>query len=152
MTNPWFRVHNEILDDDKMIMLDPADKWYFISVLAMKNLGLLDSEPDSDRRDKKVSLRIRLSIDETQSLKIRLMAENLIDVDWQPLAWANRQYLSDSSTERSRKHRAKKRQANQTATQDSSDGNCEGRAVAKCNIDETLQQRFRNAPRYTEYR
>jgi hypothetical protein len=144
MTNPWFRVHNDILDDDKMIMLDPADKWYFISVLAMKNLGLLDSEPDPDRRDKKVSIRIRLTIEETQSLKIRLMAENLIDDDWQPLAWANRQYLSDNSTERSRKHRAKKRQADQLATQVTNEANCEGREVAKCNIDATLLQRCRD--------
>lgn len=139
----WFRVHNDILDDDKLIMLDPADCWYFTCVLALKNLGVLDNEQDDKRRDRKVSLRLRLSLDETIEVKARLVAEGLIDGNWQPVAWKNRQFLSDSSTERSRKHRAKKKQE-QAALGDQIQ---EEASATPCNVTATLQQRCSNAPR-----
>jgi len=109
MTNPWFRLYNEILDNEKILMLSPEDRWNFIGVLTLKNRGVLESENDPDRRDRKVALKLRLSIKEAQALRNRLAEEQLVEPDsWQPLGWDERQFQSDSSKERTRAYRNRK--------------------------------------------
>lgn len=34
--NPWFRVYNEIIDDEKLLMLGFSDRWFFVALLALK--------------------------------------------------------------------------------------------------------------------
>jgi len=109
MTNPWLRLYNEILDNEKILMLSPEDRWYFIGVLNLKNRGVLDGEQDPDRRDRKVALKLRLLVEEARAVKARLAEEQLVDADsWLPLGWDERQFQSDSSKERTRAYRNRK--------------------------------------------
>lgn len=86
----WCRLWVDIVDDPKLLVLAPSDRWYYIALVALKRTGMLD-EPDSDEaRDKKVGLRLRLDNNERDDLRLRLMAERLIDGRWQPIAYLNR--------------------------------------------------------------
>lgn len=104
----WFRVHNDILDNPKLLMLAPSDRWYFTAILSLKSQGVLDKFK-RDKLDKVISTQLRLTLAEWEECSRRLQEEDLIDAKYQPVGWDSRQYKSDNSTERSRKHRARKR-------------------------------------------
>ena len=105
----WLRLWTDVIDDPKLLLLAPDDRWYYIALLACKRTGLLD-EPDSpDTRDRKVALRLRVDHRERDELRRRLMEVRLIDADWQPCGWENRQFSSDSSAERTRQWRERHR-------------------------------------------
>jgi len=109
MNNPWFRLYSEIIDDPKLLMLSFEDRWHYVALLCLKNNGVLDAERDESRLMRKIALKLGLSINSLEEVKRRLMEEQLIDENYHPLAWNKRQYRSDSSAERVRKHREKKR-------------------------------------------
>jgi len=104
----WFRLHTDILNDEKILSIAVSDRWYFVVICCLKCDGMLDkyTGPELDR---KVRIKIGLDASETSELKRRLMEEHLIDDDWQPCAWEYRQFKSDSSAERTRKWREKQR-------------------------------------------
>lgn len=105
----WLRLWTDVLEDAKLLLLAPGDRWYYIAVLALKRSGLLDERDAPEMRDRKVALKLRLDAPERDELKRRLMEVRLIDKDWQPLGWGKRQFDSDTSAARTRKYRAKKR-------------------------------------------
>jgi hypothetical protein len=109
----WCRLWTDVVDDPKLLLLSPADRWYYIGILALKRTGLLD-EPDSDvTRDAKVTVKLRLDIRERDELKRRLIDARLIDEGWQPLGWNKRQYQSDqqdgTAAERMKRYRERQR-------------------------------------------
>lgn len=121
----WFRMWTDILDDPKLLLLAPDDRWYFVAMCALKRRGLLDEGDDSVTRDRKISLSLRLDHRERDEMKRRLMEVKLIDEDWQPHGWKNRQFSSDSSVERTRKWRLKKkRHGDVTKTSQQRHGDC----------------------------
>lgn len=103
-----------MVDDPKLLLLAPSDRWYYLAITALKRTGMLD-EPDSDEmRDRKVGLRLRLDDRETGELRRRLIDVRLIDSAWQPTGWSKRQFQSDEDTtaaERQRRHRDRQRNA-----------------------------------------
>lgn len=103
----WFRMYSDALDDDRLRLLAFEDRWHFVAVLCMKSSGLLD-EPATDLRERRISVKLGLTIRECEEVKRRLMEVGLIGADWQPLAWDRRQYAHDSSAKRTREYRAKK--------------------------------------------
>jgi hypothetical protein len=115
----WFRVWTDVLDDPKLLLLDPADRWYFLAVCALKCTGLLDEPDSNDLRDTKIALRMRLEGRERDRLKHRLIEARLIDENWQPLGWQQRQYPSDpdpTNRERQRRFRERRKSANASVT------------------------------------
>ena len=42
MPNPWFRLYNEIIDDEKLLLLAFQDRWHYVALLALKNKGVRD--------------------------------------------------------------------------------------------------------------
>lgn len=125
MTNPWFRLYNEIIDDKKIRLLSFEDRWHYVALLCLKNSGDLDRK--KTLLDQIVSVGLGVHGTDLASVKKRLMEVSLIDSNWQPLAWDRRQFKSDGSTERVRRHRKNK-------------------DVETRNGDETLHARSRNAP------
>jgi len=108
---PWFRVYHEIIDDDKVRLLAFEDRWHFVAVLCCKAKGILDEEQTFDMLQRRMAVRLGLQVREMEELKRRLMEVGLIDEDWQPSAWHERQRSSDSdktAAERMRRHRQKK--------------------------------------------
>jgi hypothetical protein len=115
--NTWFRLYNDVINDPKVQLLPKALRWAWIEMLclASKNDGVL---PPVEQ----IAFAVRSSVNDTQSDLDELILAGLIDIApdgrLTPHNWSERQFVSDNSTERSRKHREnkKKREGNGNAT------------------------------------
>lgn len=113
----WFRMYDEILDDPKVQKLPAEDfrAWVNLLALASKNGGVL---PDVDG----IAFALRRSSNDVETLLERLLNATLIDkrnggangYHYAPHGWAERQYKSDSSTERVQRFRNARRNCNAT--------------------------------------
>jgi len=112
MSNPWLRLHNDFLDNEKLLIMSSEDRLHFIHILILKNLGVLDRDIDLDTLDRMVAVRLRISLEQAQNLRARLAQGDLVDLNtWQPLGWSTRQYKEkDSSKERTRAWREREAQ------------------------------------------
>jgi hypothetical protein len=123
----WFRFYDDALDDPKVQLLSPElfKTWINILSIASKNSGKLLSVGD-------ISFRLRISIQDAQARIDDLILAKLIDIapdgSLTPHNWHVRQYPSDSSTERVKKHRGTQKSA----------------AEKPGNVTETAVKRFSN--------
>jgi hypothetical protein len=110
MSNPWFRLHADVLSDEKVLSLAFSDRWFFVAVMCLKCEGMQDKY-EGKNLDRKMAIRMGISLSEAEELKGRLVDEGLICGNWIPVAWDKRQYKSDTSAERVARHRAKQKQS-----------------------------------------
>lgn len=109
MANPWFRLYSEAVDDFKLRLLAFEDRWHFVALLCCKCQGLLDQDNDQMVR-RAVAVKLGLDLRELDEVARRLAEVDLIDRETlQPLAWGERQFQSDSSTERVQKWRERQK-------------------------------------------
>lgn len=106
MANPWFRMYAEFATDPKVQMMSEANQRRFLMVLCLRC-----SNDHVTLQDDEVAFQLRISNDEWAQTKALFLAKGLINEDNAPTAWEKRQFVSDSSAERVRKHREKKKQA-----------------------------------------
>ena len=106
MSNPWFRLYSEIIDDEKLLMLSFQDRWHYIAILCLKNKGLLDSEHSEQKLNRKIAVKLGLTVSESDELKRRLIEEDLIDDTWQPMGWDTRQYKKDDPGYQAKRQKA----------------------------------------------
>jgi len=111
---PWFRMYTEAVDDEKLKLLAFEDRWHFVALLCCKGKGMLDEDQSFDLLERKLSVKLGLQRRELDELHRRLMEVGLVDEYWQPTKWDSRQYRSDRSTERVRRHRQKNQNADVT--------------------------------------
>ena len=108
----WFRFYAESINDPKVQRLPPHlfKTWVNLLCLTCANGGNIP--PISD-----VAFQLRMSEFDAQSQVDELIGLGLIDIatdkTLEPHNWKGRQFLSDTSNERVRKHRAKKAEASQ---------------------------------------
>lgn len=106
---PWFRFYAEALDDPKCDRLpgDVYKVWVKLLCIACKRGGTL---PGRDE----LAYMLRMSDNDASAALDRLIDVGLVDIapdrSLQPHNWEGRQFRSDSSTDRVRKHRQKQRQ------------------------------------------
>jgi hypothetical protein len=103
----WFRVYQTILDDPKVQQLSAKNFRALVNLwaLASQNQGALPSESD-------IAFKLRMKPKEAEQVLTDLKASGLIDETDEGLTphnWNSRQFKSDSSTERVRRHRAQQR-------------------------------------------
>lgn len=111
----WFRLYSEAIDDEKLRLLAFEDRWHFVALLCCKSKGLLDSADGHELKLRKIALKLGLSTRELDEVARRLAEVGLIDrTSLQPLAWDERQFQSDASTDRVRKFRERQKQAGNT--------------------------------------
>jgi hypothetical protein len=113
---PWFRMYSEAVDDEKLRLLAFEDRWHFIAILCCKAKGILDvPEPLLLR---KIAVKLGVDMRTLEEVIRRLSEVGLIDKNTlQPLAWNERQFVSDSSTERVKAYRERvKRSRNVSET------------------------------------
>lgn len=111
----WFRLYTEMLDDEKVQMLTPElfKTWVNLLCVAASRDGILPPV-------EKLAFKLRVSSHDMQSRIEDLIIAGLIDVradkSLQPHNWERRQWKSDDSAERVRKHRETKRSRNDDVT------------------------------------
>lgn len=120
----WFRMHDEILDDPKVQKLPAEDfrAWVNLLCLASKNGGVL---PDVDD----IAFALRRSPNDTLTLVERLLNATLIDkrsggpngFHYAPHGWEERQYKSDTSTERVKRFRQRSKTVSETPPEPETD-------------------------------
>jgi hypothetical protein len=103
----WFRFYAESLDDPKVQRLPPHlfKTWVNLLSMACSSAGMI-------RRDD-VAFRLRISDHDAATQIDELIGLGLLDIlpdgTLEPHNWKVRQFVSDSSNERVRKHREKKK-------------------------------------------
>jgi hypothetical protein len=120
MANPWFRLYSEFAHDPKIQMLSEAMQRRYVMLMCLRCSEVLETLHETE-----IAFQLRLSTGELDETKQLFISKNFIDKHWNLLNWDKRQFVSDSSTMRVRKHRDNKKQPS--------------------NADETLQKRQSNA-------
>ena len=116
--NPWFRMYSDFMFDEKIEFIAFEDQRHYVFILCMKNAGLLDKEyAQPGMLERIVSKRLGLFGESFESARKRLVEADLIDSSFQPVAWDKRQFLSDTSAERTKAYRERmKRHGDVTVT------------------------------------
>lgn len=129
----WFRLYDELLDDPKVQKLHPALFKVLINLwcVASRHDGKFPAHQD-------MAFSLRMSEDETFRAVSKLAEAGFIDTDpatgeQRPHEWDIRQFRSDLSTDRVRKHRKGQKSANKPP-----DGG--GGSKASGNADETFHE------------
>lgn len=121
MSNSWFRMYSEAVDDEKLRLLAFEDRWHFVALLCCKNADILDNNDPLMRR--KVAVKLGLDLQTLEEVARRLSEVGLIDRDTlQPFKWDDRQFKSDSSKERVQKFREKQKKQETKQCNDGSNG------------------------------
>lgn len=113
MAKPWFRLYAEFISDPKVQLLAFEDQRHFVALLCLKCNGILDSTATNpEHRERMVAKALGLDVATAAEVRRRLDEAQLIAPDWQPLRWSDRQYESDSSTERVHRYRERQKERN----------------------------------------
>jgi len=120
----WFRLYDDAINDPKVLKLPEATRWHWIALLcvASKHGGILPTTDD-------VAICLRIKVAAAAAIIATLMAAGLLDeVDGRfvPHNWNGRQYKSDVSTERVKRHRKQQRNVSPTVS-----------PTVSCNVSET---------------
>lgn len=117
----WFRIYDDVLDDPKVQKLSGElfKTWMNLLCLASKGGGILPTIDD-------IAFRLRISAQDAQQRLDDLILLGLVDIrsdgKQEPHNWPTRQMPSDSSKDRMRKLRAKKRDGDVTSHVTDGDG------------------------------
>lgn len=108
---PWFRLYHRMVDDEKLRLLAFEDRWHFVALCCLKADGLLDT-PNTDLRGRKIAVKLGIQVRELEEVARRLSEVGLIDENLNPMKWEELQQRSDSSNDRVKRHREKKKKTN----------------------------------------
>jgi hypothetical protein len=124
---PWCRLYAEAVDDEKLRLLAFEDRWHFIALLCCKTAGILDAGDEPAMLQRKLAVKLGLQLRELEAMALRLAEVGLIDAStFQPAKWGDRQFQSDTSTERVRAYRERmKRCGNVSETAQETDTDTE---------------------------
>jgi len=106
---PWLRLYSDMVDNEKVRLLSFDDRWHFIAILCCKQQGILDQ--NSELTERKLAVKLGVQLRELDEIKRRLFEVELVDENFQPIGWNEKQYKSDSSAERTRKYRENKKKS-----------------------------------------
>lgn len=123
MSNPWFRMYSNFIFNETVEFLSFEDQRHFVFLLCMKNEGILDKQyPQEGMLNRVIARRLGLSGEAFDNAKRRIMEIGLIDENWQPVNWNERQFKSDTSKERTKAYRDRlKRHCDVTVTTQETD-------------------------------
>jgi hypothetical protein len=102
MANPWFRFYSEFEDDPKVVRMSEPMQLRLVKVFCSHCKEVTMSEDDR-------AFKWHISEEELAATKALFIEKGFIDENWTPLNWNKRQYISDSSTDRTRRYRERKR-------------------------------------------
>ncbi len=102
----WFRFYDDVINDPKVLRLPEATRWQWVAVLcvASKHKGSLPPLEE-------LAFYLRTTTGKVTILLTTLVRAGLLDktdTGFAPHNWSGRQYVSDGSAERVRRHREKR--------------------------------------------
>ena len=124
MANSWFRLYSEFSTDPKVQMLSESDQRRLVMLFCFRCNG------HETLQDEEVTFLLRISNEEWNGTKDRFIKKGFIDKNNELLNWDKRQYSSDSSSERVRSYRERKKQEKESKNNNET----------MCNDDETLHE------------
>lgn len=130
MPNQWFRMYHEFATDPKIQMLSEVDQRRFLMILCLRcsNGCVTLQTKDVTLQDEEVTFQLRITREEFDKTKHNLISRGMIDEWCNPTNWDKRQFVSDTSNDRVKRFRQKKkRYSNVTSNAD----------VTKCNALDT---------------
>lgn len=106
----WFRLYSEFATDPKVQMMPEAMQRRLIMLFCLQCSNGIETFHETER-ETAIAFAMRISETELAETKELFLRRGFINDDWTLANWDKRQYVSDSSTARVRKHRAAKKQA-----------------------------------------
>lgn len=102
----WFRFYDDVINDPKVLKLPEGVRWSWVAILciASKNSGVLPTIQDT-------AFLLRMNLKKATAIIEALVAAGLLDKtedSFAPHNWGGRQFLSDGSADRVRRHREKR--------------------------------------------
>lgn len=125
MANQWFRMYSEFANDPKVQMMTEAMQRRLVMLFCLQCSNGLETLHETE-----LAFALRITPQELAETKELFLAKGFVDEAWKILKWEKRQFTSDSSTARVRKHRESKKQDDETP----------------CNVSVTDTVTKRNAP------
>jgi len=122
MSLPWFRLYHEFATDPKVQSMAEAMQRRLVMVMC---LHCSEELPGLD--DEELATALRISAADLEKTKALFVRKGFVSESWALLKWDSRQFISDDSSARVKKHRAKKQNVS---------GSCNGQSP--------LQQRSDN--------
>lgn len=108
MANQWFRMYSEFASDAKVQMMPETYQRRLLMLMCLRCNG------DVTLHDAEIAFQLRIGDVEWGETKRDFIARGFIDSDNNLLNWDKRQYASDSSVARVKRHREAKRNAHVT--------------------------------------
>ncbi|CAG2126865.1 hypothetical protein LMG31506_00211 [Cupriavidus yeoncheonensis] len=108
MANPWFRMYSEFATDAKVQSMSEAMQRRLMMLFCLRCSNALATLQEDE-----LAFALRLSDEDLAETKALFTRKGFVDAEWNIRNWDKRQFASDSSTERSRKHRQGKKNAAQ---------------------------------------
>jgi len=113
----WFRLYAEFSTDPKVQMMSEAMQRRLVMLFCLQCGNVLETLHETER-ETSIAFAMRISAEEIALTKVEFLRRGFINEDWTLRNWSSRQYASDSSTERVRRHREAKKQGNDDAGND----------------------------------
>jgi hypothetical protein len=103
VANPWFRLYSEFADDPKVQMMSEELQRRLVMLFCSRC-------KEETLHETERAFHWRISTEDLLKTKAIFLEKGFIDDDWNLINWNRRQFLSDSSTDRVRRHRQSKKQ------------------------------------------
>lgn len=127
MPNPWFRMYTEFANDPKVQIMPEHMQRRLLMLFCSKCANVTVAS-----RERETAFHWRISDIELSETKTLFIEQGFIDEDWNVMNWDRRQFISDSSSERTKRYRERAR----TSQERHSSGD-----VTKCDAIDTEQNR-----------
>jgi 5-methylcytosine-specific restriction endonuclease McrA len=103
MANPWFRLYAEFASDPKVQMLSEPDQRRYVMLMCLRCSNVTETLHEAE-----IAFALRITEDQLAETKKLFVARGFIDDKWNLINWDKRQFVSDSSYERVKRHRQKR--------------------------------------------
>lgn len=109
MSNAWFRLYSEILNDPKVQIMPEALRWRYVALLCLHCNDNYENRPDDE-----IAFALRVTRDEFVTARDEFIKRGLIsEKSYKINGWEKRQFISDlkdpTAAERQKRYRERKR-------------------------------------------
>lgn len=104
MALAWFRAYSEFATDPKVQSMSESDQRRLVMLFCLRCCDVLGTLQEQD-----IAFALRITLPDLLKSKLVFIEKGFIDDGWIILNWDKRQFVSDSSTDRTRRYRERMR-------------------------------------------